>query len=125
MRYKSQCGERLVRLSSHCRRLRFGLQFVCRDFKLDVEYQSVRTDNKSEHGAAEMKKIILVLCVLMVAVISLVRNQPIVPSQTITNSEKIHADLAFAVLGDVHANIDSLEKALSLIFIALIRQWTP
>lgn len=67
---------------------------------------------KSEGGVAKVKKIIIILCVLMVFGLSLFRNQAVVPSHTMTNSEITQPDLSFAVLGDVHGNNNSLEKAI-------------
>ena len=61
-----------------------------------------------------MKKIILMLlCVFIVFGLSLEDNQLMVPANTSVNSEIPPADLAFAVLGDVHGNINSFKKAVN------------
>ncbi len=59
-----------------------------------------------------MKKLIFILMIIVVIGLSLVGNRPIVPPPKITNSETTHADLTFAVLGDVHDNNSSLQKAI-------------
>ncbi len=59
-----------------------------------------------------MKKIIFLLFMLMISGLSLFRNQPTVPSQALVNSEITHPDLSFTVLGDIHGNNDSLQKAI-------------
>ncbi|TGE33468.1 metallophosphoesterase [Desulfosporosinus sp. Sb-LF] len=44
--------------------------------------------------------------------LSLFQNHDIISSHTMNNSEITQADLSFAVLGDVHGNNDSLQKAI-------------
>ena len=58
-----------------------------------------------------MKRIIVLLCVIVFG-LSLFSNQLIVPALTVANLTTPHANLVFAVLGDVHENIDSFQKAI-------------
>ena len=59
-----------------------------------------------------MKKTIFMLSVVLILGLSLFSQQPIVSSDTNSNPQVTQADLTFAVLGDVHGNNASLQKAI-------------
>ena len=60
----------------------------------------------------DMKKIILILCVVIVLGFSLFTYQLALPTSTVTHSLETYSDLSFAVIGDIHGNQDSLQKAI-------------
>jgi 3',5'-cyclic-AMP phosphodiesterase len=62
-------------------------------------------------GDEVMKKILGILFVVIIYALSLFSNQVMSPVIGSNLSPK-HADLTFAVIGDIHGNTDSLQKAI-------------
>jgi len=59
-----------------------------------------------------MKRIILILCFVIISGLSLLNNERVISSDKVTDPLVSSNDLTFAVLGDVHGNNDSLLTAL-------------
>lgn len=59
-----------------------------------------------------MKKLILIIFVVIVFGLSLFNHQLTLPASNLTHSQVPYSDLSFAVLGDIHGNNDSLQKAI-------------
>lgn len=59
-----------------------------------------------------MKRIVLILGFVIIAGLSLFSNEHVIPPNEVANSLASHDNLTFAVLGDVHGNNDSLQKAI-------------
>lgn len=59
-----------------------------------------------------MKRILLLLFFVAISVLSLFNNEKFIPPNKAANSQLSPYTLTFAVLGDVHANNDSLERAI-------------
>ncbi|EHQ89239.1 metallophosphoesterase family protein [Desulfosporosinus youngiae] len=59
-----------------------------------------------------MRRLLLLLCIMIVSGLSLFNNETFVPPDKAANSQASSYSLVFAVIGDVHANTDSLEKAI-------------
>lgn len=59
-----------------------------------------------------MKKIVLILCVVIASGLSLFNYQLTIPASTVTYSQVPYPDLSFAILGDIHGNNDSFQKAI-------------
>lgn len=60
-----------------------------------------------------MKKILLILCFIIISGLTLFNNKQFIPPDKVANSQQYEDDLTFAVLGDVHGNNDSLHRAIS------------
>ena len=59
-----------------------------------------------------MKRVLIILFFVIISGVSLLNNERALPSDRAANSQASSNDLTFAVLGDVHANNDSLQKAI-------------
>lgn len=60
-----------------------------------------------------MKKILLILCAVILFGLSLYNNQLFVPTNSVAPSQIPRADLSFAVLGDIHDDLDHLDQAIN------------
>ncbi|MBC2725485.1 metallophosphoesterase [Desulfosporosinus sp.] len=59
-----------------------------------------------------MKRSFLILCIIFITGLSLLNNDEVIPPDKAANSQASNYNLSFAVLGDVHGNTVSLQKAI-------------